>query len=115
MRSVILAMVGCFLVSTSAVAQDEAVTTSKFMGNLTCGGWRAAPSSHLMIEKAALLNWVLGFIAGRASYREIDLLANVDPASVAAWLDDHCASNPLDGLPRAAFLLEAALLQRVAP
>jgi hypothetical protein len=115
MRSAVSALIGCFLVSTSAVAQDQAVTTTRFMGNLTCGGWRAAPSSHLTIEKAALLNWVLGFIAGRAMYREIDLLANVDQASVAAWLDDHCAKNPLDGLERAAILLEAALLRRAAP
>lgn len=82
------------------------------MGDLTCGGWRNAPSGFESIEKSLLLNWVLGFLVGRSSVRGDNILGNVEVSSIAAWLDDYCARSPLNYLATAAFDLEKALIAR---
>lgn len=97
--------------STAAMAQQQLVH-SRWMGDATCGGWRAAPADFNQLQKAALLNWVLGFLSARAEPGVKDVLADVQVSSIAAWIDNYCAANPLDYLVTAAFELEKALIAR---
>lgn len=92
-------------------AQNRGVQT-RYLGDMTCGGWRSAPASFTSIQKAALLNWVLGFLSGRTMEREDDVLQLTEVSAIAAWLDDYCSRNPLDYLATAAFKLEADLIAR---
>lgn len=96
----------------SARAQDRSVTDFRWMGDMTCGGWRSAPADHNTLQKAVLLNWVLGLISGRSALREDNLLADVQVSSVAAWLDDYCSRNPLNTLVEGSYELEKALIAR---
>lgn len=114
MRRTLTALVICFALApraTSVTAQD--VIQFRYMGDLTCGGWRSsAPGNFGAVPKAVLLNWVLGFLVGRTAERGDDLLATVQISSIAAWLDDYCERQPLESLIKAAFDLEKELLAR---
>lgn len=98
--------------ATPAVSAQNAPIQFRWMGSMTCGAWRAAPQDHELLPKASLLNWVLGVIAGRSAMRGDDVLRDVEIDSIAAWLDDYCASSPLDTLVQATFKLEQALIAR---
>ncbi|NEX94650.1 hypothetical protein [Caulobacter sp. 17J65-9] len=95
---------------SSAPAQAQGVKFS-YMGEMSCGAW-PKHSPYTAIDKALTLNWVLGFISGRSSLRERDMLATVDIASVSAWMDNYCAEHPLDTVIMAAHALEKELLAR---
>lgn len=97
--------------TTAASAQQQAIQ-NRWMGDATCGGWRAAPADYNQLQKAALLNWVLGFLSGRAQPGVRDVLDDTQVSSVVAWLDNYCADNPLDYLVTAAFELEKVLIAR---
>lgn len=98
--------------STTAASAQQRSVQSRWMGDATCGGWRAAPADFNQLPKAALLNWVLGFLSGRAEPGDKDFLADVQVSSIAAWVDNYCAANPLDYLVTAAFELEKVLIAR---
>lgn len=105
--TVILVIAG----SASATSAQQTIQ-NRWMGEATCGGWRAAPGGFDNIQKASLLNWVLGYLSGRTDVRGDDILATVEVSSIAAWLDNYCSSNPLDYLVTAAFELEKVLIAR---
>ncbi len=98
------------LIAGPAAAQSNPVHM-KWMGNLSCGAWPKY-AAHDDLRKAVLLNWALGFLSRGAIANNADLLAEVDQASVSAWLDAYCAAHPLDKITTAASELEAELLQR---
>lgn len=103
----------CLMLATPASAGVQQDTIhNQWMGDATCAGWRNAPRDFNSIQKSVLLNWVLGFLSGRAAERNDDILARVEVSSIAAWLDDYCAANPLDYLVTASFELEKALTRR---
>lgn len=113
MKSSVLALSLLIAVPVASAPQtQDRGTQYRWMGEMTCGGWRRTPRDLEMIQKAALLNWVLGFISGRTALRGEDLLDDVDQASVSAWLDDYCAQRPLDNLLQAAVQLETDLQVR---
>jgi hypothetical protein len=88
--------------------------TYRWMGSDTfnCGNWPKS-ADYTSVEKAVMLNWVLGFLS-RASGESgrPDLLLNTDQQTVAAWLDTYCAAHPLDGVPTAAHVLQNELTAR---
>lgn len=92
----------------------QAQVTFKYMGEMSCGAWPKL-SPYTDIQKAAVLNWVLGYLS-RASWADNhDLLSNVDQPSVSAWLDNYCAANPLEAVTSAVHALEQQLLVRTGP
>jgi hypothetical protein len=106
---------GAVLVAAPALAEPQ--VTMRWMGpeSFSCGEWpEAAP--YTRADKALRLNWVLGFLSA-ASLQDgyPDLLANVDNPSVAAWIDNYCAANPLDSIVTAAFRLRDELIRRERP
>ncbi len=113
MQRLLTTLAAClvFAAPASVVASQDTVQ-NRWMGDATCGGWRNAPGGFSSVEKAGLLNWVLGFLSGRTADRGDNILAEVEVSSVAAWLDDYCDRNPLDYLVTAAFELEKALIAR---
>jgi hypothetical protein len=84
----------------------------KWLGPMSCGSWPKT-EAYNSGDKAIALNWALGFLSGRAATSRIDLLANVDQASVSAWFDLYCTNQPLDTIPVAIYVLEAELASRV--
>lgn len=104
--------VGLAIAGSASAATAQETIQNRWMGDATCGGWRAAPSGFDNIQKAALLNWVLGYLSGRTDVRGDDVLATVEVSSIAAWVDNYCANNPLDYLVTAAFELEKVLIAR---
>lgn len=113
MKRHLASLIACLMISAPAsAASAQQPTQYRWMGDLTCGGWRSAPRSYETLQKAALLNWVLGLLSGRADIHQHDVLANVEVSSVAAWIDDYCDRNPLDDLITASFQLEKALIAR---
>ncbi|MNR96403.1 hypothetical protein D3C72_275570 [compost metagenome] len=115
MRRHLIWLAACLVLVTpaSAATAQEAVQ-ARFMGDMTCGGWREAPGTVDGIQKAALVNWVLGFLVGRSAIRGDDLLSTNGISGIAAWLDDYCSRNPLNSLITAAYDLEKALIARRA-
>lgn len=108
------------LLSISVMAQTKPIIRNpgppvgvdlKFMGNVDCGSWPKGGPANL--EKAASLNIVLGFLAGRSTLRNIDTESNVSHASISAWIDKYCSENPLNTLWDASGELEKQLLIRV--
>lgn len=94
-----------------ALAADRGVNV-KYMGETSCGAWRH-DLRHDDIRKAAVLNWVLGFLSGRAMDSGRDVLAMTDQASISAWLDNYCRANPLESVVTASFELERELDRRL--
>jgi hypothetical protein len=81
------------------------------MGQIGCGDWPKYLHSD-DLAKAALLNWVLGYLSRASLSESADLLENVDQASVSAWLDNYCSVHPLDTLVQGAWALEKELVVR---
>jgi hypothetical protein len=100
-------------ISRSAPAAHKPDVTVRYMGEMSCGAWLATPRDYREIKKSATLNWVLGYVSGVSMVAGQDLLLDVDQASVAAWLDQYCAANPLDGLYSAANVLVNELSSRI--
>lgn len=88
-------------ISRSAPASQSPGIMLRYMGVLSCGEWLATKGDYKSRERSMPLNWALGAVSGISMATKQDLLADVDQASVAAWLDQYCAANPLDGLPDA--------------
>lgn len=99
------------LSAPAATAQSQGIQF-RYMGDMTCGGWREAPSNVDDVRKAALMNFVLGFLTGRTAERGDDLLADVQTSSIKAWMDDYCSRNPLGSVITGAFELEKVLIAR---
>lgn len=111
-RHLITAAICLALAAPASTVSAQEGFQARYMGEMTCGGWRVAPGEFTSVNKSVLLNWVLGFLSGRSAVRGDDILAAVEISSVAAWLDDYCARNPLEGMIKAAFDLEKVLIAR---
>lgn len=94
-----------------SVAQSS--TNARYMGEISCGSW---PKYKEVGDgtKAVPLNFVLGFLFGRAAQAGTDPLGIFDIPSVAAWMDNYCQANPLATIIEGAFLLEKEMTTRQA-
>lgn len=109
-RAILSTTLAVAIISPGSASADVHM---KWMGQLSCGAW-PKNASHTAVEKAATLNWVLGYLSRGAVAKKSDILGHVDQASVSAWLDRYCNENPLDDIPVAASALELELLARSA-
>jgi len=96
------------------------------LGASTCGRWLENKSDDIRAQsevkfknnindiiplfvaqqnRALDRRWLLGFVSGASAAMEADLLATVDAESVVLWIDNYCASHPIDGVPLAASML----------
>jgi hypothetical protein len=90
-------ILGLILVSTPALSQ-------KYFGpgDKSCGTWTADRRTD---ATAALAydTWVLGFVSGintseTISLNHPDILKRADVKGIIGWMDNYCASHPLDSV-----------------
>lgn len=94
------------------VAQAQAETVQlRWMGDASCGAWRR-DLQYTSLEKAVMLNWVLGYLARSSIGFDVSLMETVNQSAISGWMDNYCHANPLESLPEAARVLEGELLAR---
>lgn len=72
-------------------------------GSRPCGSWLRA-RSQAAPDSAVLQSWVLGYITSiNANLLTIaqDVADGMTPDGLFSWIDNYCASHPLDSLARA--------------
>jgi hypothetical protein len=69
-------------------------------GSASCGTWTEARDRRSMPDES----WVLGFLAGIGFMGDdgADPLKGIDGKGVAAWIDNYCASHPIETVVDAA-------------
>ena len=87
--------------------------TARYVGPGSCGAWSQLRGLQVtQPAKAVPLNWILGYLSGRAAATGFDLLDVVDIESASVWIDNYCQANPLDFLGTAAARLGDELERR---
>jgi hypothetical protein len=106
------ALLGLMLLSTSALAQMYFGP-----GDKSCGSWTTDHRGNVTIG-AAYDMWVLGFLSGINTSETLglnrpDLLKGTDPKGVRVWMDNYCASHPLDSVMTAVINLIGELRKKI--
>lgn len=98
--------------STTSNAVTNGVTVK---GMKSCAVWvknraeQPAPSLGAIIDST----WLAGYLSGVAVARNVDFLKGVDENTVKVWMDNYCASHPLDLVGDAADALSIELKNRM--
>jgi hypothetical protein len=115
-----LALSGFVFASEAALAGDYILWGA---GNDSCATFvqeRARASMRFRTE----ISWIAGSVSranaewsGTMARRgfKTDILSNLEHEALEAWLANYCQKNPLKNLSGAAFALESALYDRLAP
>jgi len=82
-------------------------------GGVSCGSWSEKRRTEPEVS-AAYTVWVLGFVSGANVDQTIllghpDFLKNTDKDGIVTWMNNYCASHPLDTVMTATLKLMAAL------
>jgi hypothetical protein len=80
-------------------------------GGRPCGNWLRA-RSQAAPDSAVLQSWVLGYITSiNANVLTVtsDVTAGMTPEALFSWIDNYCATHPLDSVARAAAGLSDSL------
>jgi hypothetical protein len=107
---VVLVLIAASCGWTPANAEDWVIGA----GGASCGEWLkvradAASDPDEPLVEGSYVSWVQGFLVG-ISFGEKEH-HSIDPASLRAWLDNHCRAHPLDDLLRSAMDLDLDLLR----
>jgi hypothetical protein len=107
----------------TAKAQDTFAVIG--FGSTSCGSWTAARRAVNTATAVGYEQWVLGFVAGvpeggvlgsfvtSGRTARMGPLKNTDAQVVWGWIDNYCASHPLETVKRAAAeLIETAVTTR---
>jgi len=102
---------------TPVIAADKSgAYTIRGPGTVSCGTWTQDRQSrgHLAFQDSA---WVSGYVTAVNNYlwRGKDIAAGIDASGLDAWVDNYCASHPLDSIANAAEALVAELHARPQP
>jgi hypothetical protein len=104
------ALLGLMLLSTPALSQ-----TYFGPGDKSCGSWT---ERHADTAIAAVFDmWLLGFVSGintseTLSLNRPDILKATDAKGIIGWMDNYCASHPLDSVMSAAIKLIGELRKK---
>lgn len=98
--AVAASLVLCMLASSPTLA----ITT---IGDRTCGQWVAQR------KDSAVQNWLAGYLTGLAVAFNNDALAEPDNDSIFLWMDNYCATRPLDRVATGGRVLFDELTQRI--
>jgi len=102
------------LVPAAGTAQSNRFTILA-EGTTSCGEWidkRKAEPDRVLPEAA----WVLGYLTASSAFRPAripDFTKGVEGSATDHWVDNYCATHPLDNIQTAAQSLAAELVQRV--
>jgi hypothetical protein len=110
-RMVVVALSCWAFLSTPVMAQKAFGYAST-----SCGAWTQERQNKSWLS-VSYVAWVLGFVSGVNTAETIllkkpDLLENTDPSGLVGWIDNYCASQPLDNLLSASAKLTITLLQK---
>jgi hypothetical protein len=112
-RALAGAAIGITLMLTSANAASN--TTVLGAGAVSCGTWlEHRRDDH---DSEFLVSWVLGYISAlnqTISYSH-NLTRGTDTGGITAWVDNYCATHPLDSLAAASTQLGVELLKSDPP
>lgn len=81
-------------------------------GSRPCGSWLQIRSQALP-DSAILQSWVLGYVTSvNANLLSVnqDVSVGAAPDALYSWIDNYCASHPLDSLARAAGAMVDSML-----
>jgi hypothetical protein len=99
----------------SRAQASEGTFTNLGEGLSSCGEWldkRRANPSRVIPESA----WVLGFVTAASQYhvtgRPENIAHGLTGSGVDHWVDNYCATHPLDNIDTAASALVRELAQR---
>jgi hypothetical protein len=95
-----------FVFSGSSIAEKSPI---RGPGAKTCGAWTQERKNDRF---PAELAWVMGFISSYNHYMEAEIFGDSDFNAIAGWIDNYCASNPLDTVYIGAVRLVEALKKR---
>jgi hypothetical protein len=85
---------------------DAEPTYVRYMGEVSCGTWLQTKGQLPGLPARAIpLNLILGILDGYGLANGVSYLDNIDPASVAVWMDNYCTSNPLSSVVDGSFKL----------
>lgn len=88
------ALVVCVMVTLGHTANAYMIIGT---GTMSCGELGAARRNPYSSAQATTNGeWILAFIAGEAYQGGADPLAGTDADGVWAWIDNYCATHPLD-------------------
>jgi hypothetical protein len=85
-------------------------------GSRPCGSWLQA-RSQAAPDSAVLQSWVLGYITSvNANVLTVasDVADGMAPDALFSWIDNYCASHPLDSVARATGSLLESLRSKKA-
>ena len=112
-----LLVVGAVVVATSPVAHAD-VRYGLGHGLSSCGAWTQARKMH-NIDQVPMEHWVAGYLSEAnlvgpdIEAPDIpDLLKGEDWVELTGWIDNYCATHPLDKLYTAANALVVELGRR---
>ena len=105
-----LALLGSAPSATAFPVDIKGGVDVRFLDSGLCRAWRHGAKRSAADDLQ--LNWVLGFLSGRATARGRNYLAKVSNEQVWAMVIDKCAAMPGSPLGTAAYGIERDLLKR---
>ena len=113
-----LLVIGFTFVGTISGSAEEGMVTTLGDDGKTCGTWTVLRRSRTMIADY-YQGWVGGFVSGANSTytlkANINILGKpdlVDAEGLYAWVDNYCATNPLNTIAQASNALVNELVRR---
>lgn len=83
-------------------------------GSRPCGSWLQVRSQALP-DSAVVQSWVLGYVTSvNANFltSSSDVTQGANPDALFSWIDNYCATHPLDSLARATSALLDSFLAK---
>ena len=97
----------------AAKAAEPALSWAVGGSLMSCRSWTANKPAAMQIEtlkRIAPMNWVYGYLSGKASALKLDLVGDLHPSTIGDWLDNYCGAHPADDIQKAAGVLAADLI-----
>ena len=82
------------------------------MGSTNCVQWTKESKSVVKLEHELHVMWLLGYVSSANVHSQTDFLAGNQSQALVMWVNNYCASNPLDDASTAAENLIKALVSR---
>lgn len=105
--------VGLFLAALTLSAANSTAVEYAILGagGRPCGSWLKARGESSP-ESAIMQSWLLGYVTSINAHELTitkDIAEDTDPDGMFVWIDNYCASHPLDSVARAAASLTGVL------
>jgi hypothetical protein len=89
-----------------AIGFSSAGNAIQFMGVPSCEEW---VNRHSTKDKAAIEEWLLGFLSGLAAGQNKEILKNAQKDYLFLWMDNYCQAYPSGRLDNGGYALTIQL------